>query len=101
MFAAPIVSWTYGEGFAGAVVPLVWTGIGLVPTLVNGGRKVYLYASGLEGVAVQMERGRARAAGGGVCGADPVVWRGRRGGGLAAGRGGGLVAPTQGWRKAG
>ena len=49
VFAAPLVSWTYGEGFAGAVVPLVWTGIGLVPTLVNSGRKVYLYASGLEG----------------------------------------------------
>ena len=31
VFAAPLVSWTYGEGFAGAVVPLVWTGIRLVP----------------------------------------------------------------------
>jgi O-antigen/teichoic acid export membrane protein len=53
VFAAPIVSWTYGKGFAGAVVPLVWTGLGLIPTIVNGGRKVYLYACGQEGVAVR------------------------------------------------
>jgi O-antigen/teichoic acid export membrane protein len=31
----------------------VWIGVGLVPTLVNSGRKVYLYASGLEGAAVK------------------------------------------------
>jgi O-antigen/teichoic acid export membrane protein len=53
VFAAPIVSWTYGKSFAGAVVPLVWTGLGLIPTIVNGGRKVYLYACGQEGVAVR------------------------------------------------
>jgi O-antigen/teichoic acid export membrane protein len=53
VFAAPLVSWTYGDGFAAAVVPLVWTGIGLVPTLVNGGRKVYFYATGFEAVAVR------------------------------------------------
>jgi O-antigen/teichoic acid export membrane protein len=53
VLAAPLVSWTYGEGFAAAVVPLVWTGIGLVPTLVNSGRKVYFYASGFEAVAVR------------------------------------------------
>jgi O-antigen/teichoic acid export membrane protein len=53
VFAAPLVSWTYGDAFAGAVVPLVWIGIGLVPTLVNSGRKVYFYASGFESVAVR------------------------------------------------
>ena len=53
LLAAPFVSWTYGDGFAAAVVPLVWTGVGLIPTLVNSGRKVYLYASGLERPAVK------------------------------------------------
>jgi O-antigen/teichoic acid export membrane protein len=51
--AAPLVSWTYGEGFAAAVVPLVWIGIGLVPTFVNSGRMVYFYASGFEAVAIR------------------------------------------------
>ena len=53
LLAAPFVSWTYGDGFAAAVVPLIWTGVGLIPTLVNSGRKVYLYASGLERPAVK------------------------------------------------
>jgi O-antigen/teichoic acid export membrane protein len=53
LFAGPAVSLTYGREFAAAIVPLVWIGIGLVPTLVNSGRKVYLYASGLEGAAVK------------------------------------------------
>ena len=51
--AGPIVSVTYGDGFAAAVAPLVWTGIGLVPALMNSGRKVYLYACGHEAVAVR------------------------------------------------
>jgi len=53
LLAAPLVSWTYGNGFAAAVAPLVWTGIALIPTLVNSGRKVYLFASGLERAAVK------------------------------------------------
>jgi O-antigen/teichoic acid export membrane protein len=53
LLAAPLVSWTYGKGFAEAVAPLVWTGIGLIPMLVNSGWKVYLYASGLERAAVK------------------------------------------------
>ena len=53
VLAAPLVSWTYGENFAAAVAPLVWTGIGLVPTLVNSGRKVYFYTSGFEALAVR------------------------------------------------
>ncbi len=101
VFAAPLVSWTYGEGFAGAVVPLVWTGIGLVPTLVNSGRKVYSLCVRLRGGGGEVERRRARAAGGGVRGPDPAVRRDRRGSRPRAGRGGGLVAPTQGWHKAG
>jgi O-antigen/teichoic acid export membrane protein len=53
VLAGPIVSLTYGDDFAAAVVPLVWTGIGLVPGLVNSGRKVYLYALGHEAAAVR------------------------------------------------
>jgi O-antigen/teichoic acid export membrane protein len=53
VFAGPIVARTYGSGFDGAVVPLVWIGIGLVPTIVNGGRKIYLYAAGHEALAVR------------------------------------------------
>jgi O-antigen/teichoic acid export membrane protein len=66
--AGPFVSWTYGDGFAEAVVPLVWTGLGLIPTLVNSGRKVYLYASGLERPAVQWS-GVALAVQAGACAA--------------------------------
>lgn len=51
--AGPIVRFTYGAGFDAAVVPLVWTAAGLVPTLMNSGRKVYLYACGHENVAVR------------------------------------------------
>ncbi len=51
--ASSIVSFTYGDGFSGAVLPLIWTGIGLIPTLMNSGRKVYLYASGCEHVVVR------------------------------------------------
>jgi O-antigen/teichoic acid export membrane protein len=51
--AGPIVLFTYGDGFQGAVVPLMWTAAGLVPALMNSSRKVYLYAAGVERVAVQ------------------------------------------------
>ena len=46
--AGPIVTFAYGDEFAGAVAPLMWVGAGLLPTLVNSGRKVYLYAAGGE-----------------------------------------------------
>jgi O-antigen/teichoic acid export membrane protein len=46
--ASPIVRLTYGESFAGAATALAWAGVGLVPSLMNAGRKVYLYAAGRE-----------------------------------------------------
>jgi O-antigen/teichoic acid export membrane protein len=51
--AGPIVTFAYGDEFAGAVPPLMWVGAGLLPTLVNSGRKVYLYAAGAEHAAVR------------------------------------------------
>lgn len=49
--SAPLIRWSYGDSFIGAVPALVWIAIGLVPTLVNNGRKLCLYASGQERVA--------------------------------------------------
>src|SRR5262245_15590664 len=46
--AWPIVRVTYGAAFLGAVPVLVWAGVGLVPSLTNAARKVYLFASGRE-----------------------------------------------------
>lgn len=51
--AAPIVTLTYGSRFSSAAPALRWLAIGLVPLLVNSGRKVYLYASGHERTAVR------------------------------------------------
>ena len=39
--------------FASAAPALAWIAVGLVPSLVNGARRVYLYASGRERTAVQ------------------------------------------------
>jgi len=51
--ATPIVRISYGDQFTAAAVPLQWLAIGLVPMLMNSGRKVYLYASGEEGTALR------------------------------------------------
>ena len=51
--ATPIVRLTYGDRFAEAAWPLMWAGVGLVPSLVNNGRKVHLYAAGAERVALR------------------------------------------------
>jgi O-antigen/teichoic acid export membrane protein len=51
--AAPLVRITYGAAFAEAVPALVWVALGLIPTIVNGGRKVFLYATGHEAIAVR------------------------------------------------
>jgi O-antigen/teichoic acid export membrane protein len=51
--ARPIVGFMYGPQFAGASGVLVWMAVGLVPTIVNGGRKVFLYAAGHEQTAVR------------------------------------------------
>jgi O-antigen/teichoic acid export membrane protein len=53
MAAAPLVRVTYGAAFAGAAPALIWIAAGLVPTIVNGGRKVVLYATGRESSAVR------------------------------------------------
>ena len=51
--ASSIVRITYGSQFAAATAPLVFAALGLVPTLVNSSRKVYLLASGREGVVLR------------------------------------------------
>ncbi|HEX4348389.1 MAG TPA: oligosaccharide flippase family protein [Vicinamibacterales bacterium] len=48
-----IVRWTYGSGFSGAVIPLVCVAAGLVPSLLNASRRVYLYAERREAVALR------------------------------------------------
>jgi O-antigen/teichoic acid export membrane protein len=49
----PIVRLTYGVEFLDATSPLLWAGLGLVPSLVNSARKVHLYAAGDERVALR------------------------------------------------
>jgi PST family polysaccharide transporter len=51
--ARPIVRYTYGDAFEGAWAALSWAAIGLVPSLTNAGRKVYLYASGRETIVLR------------------------------------------------
>jgi len=52
--AAPLVMrLIFGRPFASAAPTLVWIGIGLVPTIVNSARKVFLYAAGGEAVVVR------------------------------------------------
>ena len=53
LFAAPIVRLTYGSPFVDAAIPLGWIGIGLLPWVANNGRKMQLYASGRERVALR------------------------------------------------
>jgi len=51
--ASSIVRLTYGAPFAAAATPLLFAGLGLVPTLVNASRKVYLFASGRERIVLR------------------------------------------------
>jgi O-antigen/teichoic acid export membrane protein len=51
--ASTIVRLTYGSQFASAATPLLFAGLGLAPTLVNSGRRVYLYAAGRENVVLR------------------------------------------------
>jgi O-antigen/teichoic acid export membrane protein len=53
LFAAPLLRLIYGESFIGAAPALLWVGVGLIPLLSNSGRKVFLYASGGESIAVR------------------------------------------------
>jgi O-antigen/teichoic acid export membrane protein len=53
LFAAPLLRLVYGAAFSPAAPSLVWVSIGLIPLLSNSGRKVFLYASGAEVLAVR------------------------------------------------
>ena len=53
VFANLILRLTYGQTFVAAAPAVAWTGIGLVPWLVNNARKMHLYSSGRERVALQ------------------------------------------------
>jgi O-antigen/teichoic acid export membrane protein len=53
IFAPLLVRLTYGPSFSGAAVPLVGVAAGLVPSLLNASRRVYLYAQGREVVALR------------------------------------------------
>jgi O-antigen/teichoic acid export membrane protein len=53
VFAAPILRLVYGASFTGAAPALLWVGVGLIPLLSNSGRKVFLFASGSEAIAVR------------------------------------------------
>jgi O-antigen/teichoic acid export membrane protein len=51
--AAPFVRFAYGDDFGPASVPLMWIGGWMLPSLVNGGRRVYLIAIGNERTALR------------------------------------------------
>lgn len=53
LFAAPVLRLVYGQPFAAAAPTLLWISVGLIPLLSNSGRKVFLYASGGEALAVR------------------------------------------------
>jgi PST family polysaccharide transporter len=52
--AAPLLlRMVYGPSFVAAAPALMWIGVGLIPALSNGGRKVFLYAAGREALVVR------------------------------------------------
>jgi O-antigen/teichoic acid export membrane protein len=53
LFAAPLLRLVYGPAFTAAAPSLIWVSVGLIPLLSNSGRKVFLYASGREALAVR------------------------------------------------
>ena len=53
LFATPVLRLVYGSAFIPAAPALLWIGAGLIPSLSNSGRKVFLYASGGEAVVVR------------------------------------------------
>lgn len=54
LFAVPILRLTYGPAFLPAASALAWLGVGLVPSLMNGGIELYLYAAGDEVYATRL-----------------------------------------------
>ena len=53
MFAPLLVRLLYGPQFIGAAPALVWVAVGLVPTLSNSGRKIFVYAAGGEAIVLK------------------------------------------------
>jgi O-antigen/teichoic acid export membrane protein len=53
LFAAPLMRLIFGASFAPAAPTLMWVAIGLVPSLSNSARKIFLYAAGAESVVVR------------------------------------------------
>jgi O-antigen/teichoic acid export membrane protein len=53
LFAPLLMRLVYGPSFAAAAPTLVWVAIGLIPSLSNSGRKVFLYAAGGEALVVR------------------------------------------------
>ena len=53
LLAAPMLRIVYGPSFVQAAPALLWVSVGLIPLLSNSGRKVFLYASGGEALAVR------------------------------------------------
>ena len=53
LFAAPLLRLVYGAPFVRAAPTLLWVSAGLIPLLINSGRKVFLYASGGEALVVR------------------------------------------------
>ena len=51
--AVPVLRLVYGPAFTRAAPALLWISVGLIPLLSNSGRKVFLYASGGEALAVR------------------------------------------------
>jgi O-antigen/teichoic acid export membrane protein len=52
MFAAPVMRLVFGAPFGAAAPALMWVAIGLVPSLSNSSRKIFLYAAGREATVV-------------------------------------------------
>ena len=53
LFAAPLMRLIFGASFAPAAPSLMWVAIGLVPSLSNSTRKIFLYAAGAESIVVR------------------------------------------------
>ncbi|MBI3492809.1 MAG: oligosaccharide flippase family protein [Acidobacteria bacterium] len=51
--AAPLLRLVYGPSFINAAPALVWVGLGLVPALMNAGKKVALFAAGGEAIVLR------------------------------------------------
>jgi O-antigen/teichoic acid export membrane protein len=53
VLAQPILALTYGQSFVTAAPAVIWTALGLMPWLANNARKMHLYSSGQERVALR------------------------------------------------